>query len=384
MAKPILISIPVFDASIGTTAYFKTTSIATIESYQYFIYDSTNNSEICSHTGVPGEYTEANGYEYTIYPDSGLINRSRNYYIRLSIKSSGEEDYGDQSDSMIIWCKSKPSLIFSSLSTSEENIISTTTILLGLSYVYNQQENETLSSYKYYVYNSSKSLVSESETFYGNATATFSVYGLDNRSTYYVRGTGTTKNGYSLDTGYIEILTNFYTSSESSSYLQCINNYDDGTISVSSHIIDLEGTPNGDISYVQNENGYSVDLSNGQEVTFELPYQFDAYNTNNHALKIKVKPEPYKEIMSIVFDQDGTIYNGYVYVNVRSFTDYEDINEKIYATLKITHGESGYASDEIYFINSNYLNYREDLGYVIISIVHKNDLYDIKIKEVSA
>ena len=258
--------------------------------YCYEVYDSMTNKLLGSVTNAVTGFTANLGYGYRITSSDWLDNQSRNYTIRVKVRLSGEDECGDFSDPIPLWCKEKPILSFDGLSSNTENIIPTSSILFLLSYQYVTVQGETLSTYQYHLYDESKNLIKESAVFYGAVGASFTVNGLDNRTVFYIRGTGTTRNGYSLDTGFIQFETKYYASAEGGTFLQCKNKLSDGYVAISSHLADISGITKDQISYVTSSGGYAVDLTHGEKVTFDIPYQMEFYNVKDYAMAFKVRP----------------------------------------------------------------------------------------------
>ena len=256
-----------------------------------------------------------------------------------------------------------------------------------LAYQYVTVQGETLSTYQYHLYDESKNLIKESAVFYGAVGTSFTVNGLDNRTVFYIRGTGTTRNGYSLDTGFIQFKTKYYASAEGGTFLQCKNKLSDGYIAISSHLADISGITKDQISYVTSSGGYAVDLTHGEKVTFDIPYQMEFYNVKDYAMAFKVRPIVRKNIVEFSFDQDGMIYRGVISTNIRAFSKlpYESYlpanqSEYFYAMLKIIREDGGFAYSDVYFIDSNYIK-RTSMD-VLICLQHKDNAYDITIREV--
>ena len=233
-----------------------------------------------------------------------------------------------------------------------------------LQYTYDLEQAETLKNYKYYFYDSEKKLLESSVEYPGAITNTLSQYGLKNDSTYYVRGTGTTKNGYELDSGYYEIHVKF--SDISNSYaLEAVNNAEKGCIEISSHFISIEGIPSGDYSFETDESGMtSIDLSSGANVMYSLssdkrPYDF--------VLKYVVKPVPHKTLSKIIFEDD--VY-GDLTINVRDYGD----GEKLHATFNLHIGENFN-----YIIRSNCID-TGNYDYLYICLSRKDGYYNLTIK----
>lgn len=355
--------------------------------YCYEVYDSMTNKLLGSVTNAVTGFTANLGYSYRITSSDWLDNQSRNYTIRVKVRLSGEDEYGDFSDPIPLWCKEKPILSFDGLSSNTENIIPTSSILFLLAYQYVTVQGETLSTYQYHLYDESKNPIKESAVFYGAVGASFTVNGLDNRTVFYIRGTGTTRNGYSLDTGFIQFETKYYASAEGGTFLQCKNKLSDGYVAISSHLADISGITKDQISYVTSSGGYAVDLTHGEKVTFDIPYQMEFYNVKDYAMAFKVRPVVRKNIVEFSFDQDGMIYRGVISTNVRAFSKlaYESYlpanqSEYFYAMLKIIREDGGFAYSDVYFIDSNYIK-RTSMD-VLICLQHKDNAYDITIREV--
>lgn len=355
--------------------------------YCYEVYDSMTNKLLGSVTNAVTGFTANLGYGYRITSSDWLDNQSRNYTIRVKVRLSGEDEYGDFSDPIPFWCKEKPILSFDGLSSNAENIIPTSSILFLLAYQYVTAQGETLSTYQYHLYDESKNLIKESAVFYGAVGTSFTVNGLDNRTVFYIRGTGTTRNGYSLDTGFIQFETKYYASAEGGTFLQCKNKLSDGYVAISSHLADISGITKDQISYVTSSGGYAVDLTHGEKVTFDIPYQMEFYNVKDYAMAFKVRPIVRKNIVEFSFDQDGMIYRGVISTNIRAFSklSYESYlpanqSEYFYAMLKIIREDGGFAYSDVYFIDSNYMK-RTSMD-VLICLQHKDNAYDITIREV--
>lgn len=70
---------------------------------------------------------------------------------------------------------------------------------------YFSPEGENISSYNFHLYDSSKRILLESNLLNDNENINYTYKGLENNTVYYIRCAGSTVNGMSLDTGYVEI-----------------------------------------------------------------------------------------------------------------------------------------------------------------------------------
>ncbi len=371
MAKPTIKPIGIFDATIGTTIYFSM-NLFNIQSillteYEYYIYNGKDDAEVYHSTGAANllNFNIITGYSIPITPASGdLKNQATNYYIKLRVKTVGESSFGNWSSAVSFYCKEKPTLGFVGMTANEATPITMYAAVFELQYTYNLEQAETLKNYKYYFYDSEKKLLESSVEYPGAITNTLSQYGLKNDSTYYVRGTGTTKNGYKLDSGYYEIHVKF--SDISNSYaLEAVNNAEKGCIEISSHFISIEGIPSGDYSFETDESGMtSIDLSSGANVMYSLssdkrPYDF--------VLKYVVKPVLHKTLSKIIFEDDAY---GELTLNVRDYGD----GEKLHATFSLHIGENFN-----YIIRSNCID-AGSYDYLYICLSRKDGYFNLTIK----
>lgn len=371
MAKPTIKPIGIFDATIGTTIYFSM-NVFNIQSfllteYEYYIYNGKDDVEVYHSTGTAKllNFNIITGYSIPIAPASGnLKNQATNYYIKLRVKTAGDIAFGDWSSAISFYCKEKPTLGFVGMTANEATPITMYAAVFELQYTYNLEQAETLKNYKYYFYDSEKKLLESSVEYPGAITNTLSQYGLKNDSTYYVRGTGTTKNGYKLDSGYYEIHVKF--SDISNSYaLEAVNNAEKGCIEISSHFISIEGIPSGDYAFETDESGMtSIDLSSGANVMYSLssdkrPYDF--------VLKYVVKPVFHKTLSKIIFEDDAY---GELTINVRDYGD----GEKLHATFSLHIGESFN-----YIIRSNCID-TGSYDYLYICLSRKDGYFNLTVK----
>ncbi len=74
---------------------------------------------------------------------------------------------------------------------------------------YYSEDWEDISKYKFYLYDSSRKQLLESEEKTDDLEISYTYKGLDNNTVYYIRCVGVTVNGMELDTGYTEITVKF-------------------------------------------------------------------------------------------------------------------------------------------------------------------------------
>lgn len=74
---------------------------------------------------------------------------------------------------------------------------------------YFQEDYEDIQSFRFSLYDGTKTLLKESDTLYNSDKISYTYKGLDNHTVYYLKCHGITVNGMEIDTGYIEIYTDY-------------------------------------------------------------------------------------------------------------------------------------------------------------------------------
>ena len=377
MAKPVLSSIDIFDASIGGRINFQIyTSNTEIESYEYEIYSGSNF--ILSHSGESSDlsYNSNTGYSFAIVPNEKLKNQSSNYSIRVRVKLSNEDAFGAYSSLMTFYCKSKPVLSFNGLTSTGENTFEASSIIFELKYSYIASENELLKSYKYQLYNAENILLDESDVYYGSISNSFSVYNLENGSKYFIRGIGETRNGYKLDTG-LYLIKIGYSGRDNTFALSVTNNCDNGCIDITSHFISVTGVPDRDFSYIQLSDGnYCIDLTNKTSVTYSIPSTYK--DLHNFDIKLYAKSNFPNELATLQWENDSYSVIGKVKLNTRKFTDNNLDSSITYAIFQLFVDEKQYL-----IIQSNYLENYDSSKFVFVDLMLRDNLFDIHIEAIN-
>ena len=260
MAKPVLQAIKAFDAvSAHNITFSYTGQISKIEA---IFYDNSTNAEIYG-SGVFC-ITQKNTY---VLPANCLSNTATAYYVKLRVyDSAGTASLW--SDSVLFYCKSTPTFGFSNITYDGVNpvIIQTASYMFECSYTYSVPHAEVLNYYTIYFYDFQKNLISTSEKYYDINSGCI-INNFEQGQTYFVRAIAITINGMEIDTGYIELLTNYATASAYSK-IQATNRYQNGDVSLNLHIISVDGECSKTPVYVSSANGSAVDLSDGSTVTY--------------------------------------------------------------------------------------------------------------------
>lgn len=200
MSKPIISKFSVIDARADAVISYVCYD-ASPTKLNYIIYDNESGNIIVTEsitlTGTASIRT------FTL-PANTVQNRLEPYYIKIQTVTSSAES--DLSDAVLFYCHEKPSISITNASLSSVTTIPFSSYLFVGNYTYNTKQSETLTRYKWCLYDANKRLVA-TKTYYGDLTKDFKVTGFDNNSTYYVRIIGTSVNGYTVDSGYYELVT---------------------------------------------------------------------------------------------------------------------------------------------------------------------------------
>lgn len=200
MAKPIISKFSVIDADQNNTVSYVCYD-DTVDEVEYVIYDNASGNIIIDQTI---QTSGSSSMRTFTFPAGTIHNRFLPYYIKIGVHNQSGET-SELSDAVLFYCHKKPSLSFNDLTQEDVDFtIPFPAYSFDASFIADEEEGESLTWYKYALYDSSKNLLN-SETHYGSLTQSFMTEGLDNGSIYYVRATGETVNGYPLDTGYCKI-----------------------------------------------------------------------------------------------------------------------------------------------------------------------------------
>jgi len=191
MAQPVLYTIPSFDAILGANIPFA------------YDGDQVFGNELV----IIDNETEAQVYDvtmkywmrlyHTVGVDSGLVNGK--YYACKVRVFNKENEPSEWSTWRSFYCFKTPILSFTNL--EEGQILQASEFTFQLSY--QQEQNEPLNVYNVMLYNANRVLLSKSENLYGSEELKYTIRQLEDGTQYYIRATGNTLNGISVDTGYI-------------------------------------------------------------------------------------------------------------------------------------------------------------------------------------
>ena len=240
--KPFIQLLNSFDANIGTTIKFSWLGNQPVSNT--IIIKDNNTNVIIYEKMLPSMRLE-----HTIPGNSGLINGTL-YNISVKVTDSNGVD-SEWSTPLLFYCYSTP--IFK-INIEPEQIIQAQTY--GVDITYSQAEGELLQSYRVRVFNSSDTVIYDSNIRY--ILDTVKITNLQDNGHYYIVATGETINGMSLSTGKISFSADFI---KSETYFMCEvqNMYDTGGVYIKSNIISVDGYSDSDLTYIDND---IADLTN--------------------------------------------------------------------------------------------------------------------------
>lgn len=200
---------------------------------------------------------------YPLPAESGLVNGV--YYVAyITVFDVNNKESDMQSIGMPFYCFSTPAF---DLSIANGDIIKSSNYNVGLTY--QQIEGEQLDSYRITLYSYQKSELQTSGLLYDTSDLSFIISELENAEQYYIRATGTTLHGMTLDTGYV-LFTVAYAQTNVFSTLELNNRPAMGAIEIRSNIVSTEGhVVNPPVKYVE---GGGIDVRDN-EVIFDVGFE---------------------------------------------------------------------------------------------------------------
>lgn len=191
MAKPHIQRITPFDANkpyeislswTGNRAHANRILIYDNETNS-LVFDDTVSTYALKHT-IPS-YTLTNGKKYVI--------QAQTYDV--------ENIASPLSDKVLFYTFETPDFYFNNIPNDGK----ITNASFSASVYYYSSDWEDISTYKFYLYDSTKRKLLESNSMTNSFDISYPYRGLENNTVYYIRCLGVTVNGMELDTGFIEI-----------------------------------------------------------------------------------------------------------------------------------------------------------------------------------
>lgn len=195
MAKPIILSFTPFDASKSYTLKFSYSGNQPY-SNKLTVYNADTLAVVFTDTETTMKL------QHTI-PMNSLRNGMK--YAATIECFDNEGNASTVSDKYFFKTLATPSFRFSDIKDKDK--VSTSSLETNITYY--QGNDEDISTYRFYLYNSIKAQLEVSEALYDKSDISYIYKSLENETTYYIRCQGVTESGIPLDTGYIEIFVKY-------------------------------------------------------------------------------------------------------------------------------------------------------------------------------
>ncbi len=263
------------------------------------------------------------------------------------------------SATVLFKCYTTPTWNFSNI--VPDQIITNSSYGVELTYI--QSEGELLKSYQVSLYNSTQSLLYQTGILYNTTSLSATLSGLNDNTQYYIRATGVTLNGMTLDTGYISVSVE-YLSPVLFAITGLENVPNDGSIKITSNFILLVGTSNPNpATYIADT---LVDLStDGSYVKFD-----EGFNITDDFI-IQIIGRDFTDYLTVLELSNGayTVELQYMRGTFIGIT-----GEKVYFIL------NAYNSVTNYTITSNLIDVPLSTDRIHIWIKRINNIYDLQIE----
>lgn len=228
---------------------------------------------------------------------------------------------------------------------------------------YYSPEWENISSYRFYLYDSNRKQLLESNTSSDDDNIHYHYRGLENNAGYYIRCQGTTANGLPLDTGYIPIHVK-YESPNTYARIYTTSLPSQGCVKVSSNLIMVQYNGTDSFEY---ENGM-INLTD-KTLYYDEGFLIDG----DFSMIIRgINMWQTADIMRMSNGREGLTLSSRIYLN-HNITENELSNQYLRFKLTVPNGAGTYLlySDALGFSN-------EDM--VTIYIRRKNHIYQLHVE----
>lgn len=193
LSTPRLDLVGVFDANYSHTFSFSY-STEQITRNRLIIKKNINNEVVYDQEQVGMRL------EHIINPN--VLQNNMDYIAQLQV-FDGYGNSSNLSDFVLFSCYSTPEFYFSNINDDS----TVTNANLDVQIDFKQPEGDVIIEYLYLIYDLNKTELKRSDTY--NQLTSYTYYGLENMTGYYIRAIGKTKYGFNLDTGYIKIFVKY-------------------------------------------------------------------------------------------------------------------------------------------------------------------------------
>lgn len=269
MAKPIISNISIFDANKDYKFTFSYNGNQPHANH-LVIMDTVSNEIIKDET------TETMRLEHLL--PAHTLKNGNSYTAQISVIDSSKNESA-LSEKLFFTCYADPIFEFENLSKTGQNDIEAANYEVKIHY--EQAEKQSLKTYRFYLYDATgMHVISDSGTQYDTDDEITNVYkSLENDTSYYIRCTGETVNGFIVDTKNILLHTSYSTANAYTNIT--LTNYPHGGYNqISTNIVAITGYSDGDAAL---RDG-TVTITEG---CIKYPEGYVINNDNTWVLKIK-------------------------------------------------------------------------------------------------
>lgn len=236
LTRPILYSVPAFDATNQYTFSFNVIGGDQVVKNQLTIIDQSNNQIVYQQQQTTFAFI------HTINANT-LVNGK--YYSASLITYNSSNESSSPSVSIQFYCYTNPSFNFNNMPAT--NVITNSNYVFEVSY--NQNEGELLNNYTFNLYDAQRNLLSTSGMMYTSGVSnlplivSYQFNSLQDNTFYFVQATGQTLQGTQISTGFIGFSVS-YVEPSAFSVINLTNNCQGGYIIIRSNLSDIPGTSN--------------------------------------------------------------------------------------------------------------------------------------------
>ena len=232
LTQPIINPIAAFDATQNHVVTFLAIGGAQVVGNRIVISDNQTGETIYDNRVITMQLA------HTI-PANTLTNGG--YYNVVIYTIDSANNFSQASVPVPFYCYSQPTLTINNIPAS--STIENGTYTFQGSYA--QQENEILNSYQFILYDSNKTVLSQSDVIYysSNSSLSYSFVGMSNDTSYYIELKGQTVNNTNITTGLL-YFTVRYSQPVSFAIVDLVNDCENGFIQISSNIVAIDGKSN--------------------------------------------------------------------------------------------------------------------------------------------
>lgn len=232
LTQPIINPIAAFDATRAQEITFLSLGGAQVVGNRIVINDNQTGDLIYDNKVITMKLA------HTI-PANTLTNGG--YYNIIVYTIDSANNLSQPSVPVPFYCYSQPTLTIDNISDNET--IENGTYEFRGSYA--QQEGELLNSYQFVLYDSNKTVLSQSDVIYytSDNSLSYTFVGMSNDTAYYVELKGQTVNNTNITTGLL-YFTVRYSQPVSFAIVDLVNDCENGFIQISSNIVAIDGKSN--------------------------------------------------------------------------------------------------------------------------------------------